>query len=232
MDKKRFPGVAAGIVLILLQPALLVLIAVKAAAHFLRIVLDPRIHRGDVLSKFFRSLVLLGTASMFFIGLHYYNELIDMEHFLQVAHGRLMVEMQRKQVVLATCRNAVAMYAAMEEKIQDRLIKLHGLTKTHGPRAQIVKSERLEIMNLIRELDLLIEKYPDLKSKGPYVLLMETIQDTGFRITTERLNYNDWTYNYNVMCHVFPYRIVAFVCGFREQPFFYGPLNYASLEES
>jgi LemA protein len=124
------------------------------------------------------------------------------------------------------------MYATMEEKIQERLIRLHGLTKTHGPRAQIVKNEGSEIMKLIRELDLLIEKYPDLKSKGPYVLLMETIQDTGFRITTERLNYNDWTYNYNVMRHLFPRSIVAFVCGFREQPFFYGPLNYASLKES
>ena len=179
-------------------------------------------------------ITLLGSSLLgsFLYGLVTYNELIDMEHFLQVAHGRLLVEMQRRQVVLSTCRNAVAMYAAMEEKIQDRLIRLHGLTKTHGPRAQIVKSERLEIMKLIRELDLLIEKYPDLKSKGPYVLLMETIQDTGFRITTERLNYNDWTYNYNVMCSLFPHRIVAFVCGFREQPFLYGPLNYAALKES
>jgi hypothetical protein len=132
MDKKRFPGIAAAVASILLQPALLVLIAVKAAAHFLRIVLDPRIHRRDVFSKFFRSLVLLGMASMFFIGLHYYNELVDMEHFLEVAHGRMLVEMQRKQVVLSTCRNAVAMYATMEEKIQDRLITLHRLTKTHG----------------------------------------------------------------------------------------------------
>ena len=153
------------------------------------------------------------------IGLLYgrttYNELVDTEHFLEVAHGRLLVEMQRKQVVLSGCRKAVALYATMEGNLQNRLIELHKLTKTHGRQAQSVKTEEMEILKLVRELDLLIEKYPGLKSKGPYVLLMETMQETGYRVIEERLNFNNWTYNYNVMCHVFPYRIVAFVCGFR-----------------
>ena len=232
MDKKRFSGIAAAVVLILLQSALLVAIAAKALVHFLRIVLDPHIRRGDVFSKFFKSLVLIGMAWFFFFGLHIYNELTDIEHFLQVAHGRLLVEMQRKEVVLAGCGNAVAMYATMEEKIQDRLIALHSLTQMHGPRGQIVESEGLELMKLVRELDLLIEKYPGLKSKGPYVLLMETIQETGFQVITERLNYNNWTYNYNVTCSLFPHRIIALVLGFREQPFLQGPLNYSLLKEN
>jgi len=160
-----------------------------------------------------------------------YNVLIDMKHFVDVAHGRLLVEMQRRETVRSACKDAVAMYATMEEKIQDRLIRLHGLTKTHGKKAQIVKDEWIEIMKLIRELDLLIEKYPDLKSKGPYVLLMETIQETGLRVTTERLNYNNWTYKYNMVCRVFPQGLVALACGFKEEPFLYGPLNYASLHQ-
>lgn len=218
--------------MILLQSALLVVIAAKAAVQLLWIVLDPHIRRGDVFSKFFRSLILIGMAWIFFFGLHIYNELTDIEHFLQVAHGRLLVEMQRQQVVLSGCGNAVAMYATMEEKIQDRLIALHSLTQTHGPRAQIVESEGLELIKLVRELDLLIEKYPGLKSKGPYVLLMETLQETGFQVITERLNYNNWTYNYNVTCHLFPHRIIALVLGFREQPFLQGPLNYSLLKEN
>ncbi len=215
-----------------MQSALLVAIAAKALVHFLRIVLDPHIRRGDVLSKFFQRLVLIGMTCIFFFGLHIYNKLTDIEHFLQAAHGRLLVEMQRKQVVLSGCEDAVARYATMEEKIQDRLIALHQLTQTHGPRAQIVESEGLELMNLVRELDLLVEKYPGLKSQGPYVLWMETLQETGLQVITERLNYNNWTYNYNVTCRLFPYRIIALVLGFREQPFLQGPLNYSLLKEN
>jgi len=170
--------------------------------------------------------------TFFIFGLRTYNELVDMEHFLEVAHGRLLVEMQRRQVVVSGCQNAVAMYANMEEKLQDRLIELHRLTKTHGTRAQIVKGEALEIMKLVRELDLLIEKYPGLKSKGPYVLLMETLQQTGYQVITERLSYNNWTYNYNVTCRLFPHRILAVLFGFREQPFLEGPLNYPSSNYS
>jgi LemA protein len=232
MDKKRFWGIAAAVLVILLQAALLVAIAAKALVQLLRIVLDPHIRRGDIFSKFVQSLVLIGLACVFFFGLHIYNELIDIEHFLQVAHGRLLVEMQRKQVVLSGCGNAVAMYATMEEKIQDRLIALHQLTQTHGPRAQSVKSGELELIQLIRELDLLIEKYPGLKSKGPYVLLMETLQETGFQVITERLNYNNWTYNYNVRCRIFPRNIIAPVLGFREQPFLQKPLNDSLLKEN
>jgi LemA protein len=171
-------------------------------------------------------------AVILFGCLRTYNELVDMHHFLEVAQGRLLVEMQRRQVVVSGCRNAVEMYANMEGALQDRLIELHRLTKTHGPRAQIVKGEVLEIRKLVRELDLLIEKYPGLKSRGPYVLLMETLQQTGYQVITARLEYNDWTYNYNLTCRLFPHRILALLCGFREQPFLQGPLDYASPDYS
>lgn len=158
-----------------------------------------------------------------------HNQLVDDEHFLDVAHGRLLLQMQRKRDLLASCRNVVAKYSAMEERIQDHLITLHGLTKTHGPQAQMVKSEEQEILKLIRELDLLMENYPDLRSKGPYVLLMETIQETGLRVITERLNYNDFTYRYNLLCRLFPHNIVALVLGFKERPFLLGPLDFATM---
>lgn len=217
-------------VLILLQPALLVGLVLKALFHFFRILLDPHVDRGKVLTALARSLVFIGLIWIFIFGRHIYNELIDMEHFLDVAHGRLLVEMQRKEDLLSRCRQAVTLYATLEEKIQDRLIVLHQLTKIHGPGAQIVQDKSLDIINLIRQLDLLIEKYPDLKSKGPYVLLMETIQETGLKVITERINYNQRTYQYNVLRFFFPYNVVAWVCGFEGHPFLQGPLDYGALK--
>ena len=232
MKKSRFPGIMAGLAVIVLQPALLVGLGLKAVFHFFRVLLDPRIARSDALFTLAKSLVVIALIWIFFFAWHIYNELIDMEHFLQVAHGRLLVEMQRKVDVLSQCRQAVSRYAAMEEKIQDRLIVLHQLTKIHGPGARIVKDEGLEISHLIRELDLLIEKYPALKSKGPYVLLMETIQETGLKVITERINYNQWTYKYNVMRFFFPYNVVAWAFGFEGQPFLQGPLDYGALKKT
>jgi LemA protein len=187
--------------------------------------MNKRVAMGKVVTVAFIGFYLI---SFLLYGLRTYNELVDMEHFLEVAHGRLLVEMQRRVVTVSGCQNAVTLYATMEGKLQDRLIALHRLTKTHGSQAQIVKGEALEIVKIVRELDLLIEKYPGLKSKGPYVLLMETLQHTGYQVITERLNFNNWTYNYNVTCRLFPHRIMAALFGFREQPFLQGPLDYAS----
>jgi len=165
---------------------------------------------------------------LFFYCWQTYNELVDMRHFLEVAQGRLLVQMQRRQVVVTRCREAVNSYADIEGQLQERLIELHRLTKTQSSRAQVVRGQVGEMMKLVQKLDLLIEKYPGLRSKGPYVLLMETFQEAGFQVITERLNYNNWTYKYNIMCRLFPHRILAKLCGFSEQPFLQGPLQYAS----
>lgn len=217
--------------LVLLQAGLLLGLFLKALFHFIKILLKPQGAQGKILFTLARVLVLIGLVWILVFSWHTYNELIDMEHFLHVAHGRLLVEMQRKEDVLSRCRQAVIQYTDLEGKIQDRLIVLHQLTKTHGPKAQIVKEERLDIINLIRQLDLLIEKYPGLKSKGPYVLLMETIQEAGLKVINERLNYNQQTYHYNIMRYFFPYNLVAWVCGFEGHAFLQGPLNYGALKD-
>jgi len=229
-ERSKFSGIITGLVLVILQTGLLLGLVLKALFHFFRILLNPRATRGKALYTLGRVSVLIVLVWVLIFGWSTYNELIDMEHFLDVAHGRLLVEMQRKEDVLSQCRQAVALYTNLEGKIQDRLIILHQLTKTHGPGAQIVKKEGLDVIDLIQQLDLLIERYPDLKSKGPYVLLMETIQEAGLRVITERLNYNQRTYQYNVRCFFFPYNVVAWLCGFEGRDFLEGPLDYGALK--
>jgi LemA protein len=156
--------------------------------------------------------------------------MVDEEHFVHVSHARLLVEMERREDVVANCRKAVFLYTAMEEKLQERLINLHRLTKTHGRQSPMVQNEGLEIIKLIEGLDLLIEKYPNLKAKGPFVLLMETLQESGFRVITERLHFNYSTFEYNSFLLLFPYRQFSWVFGFKEKPFLMGPLDYASVK--
>lgn len=159
---------------------------------------------------------------------HVHNELIDEEHLLHIAHGRLEVEMQQRHDIVTRCRSAVERYRGAEEKIQERLIALNGLSKSRGNNAAKLK-EKNEILALLKELDLLAEQYPALKSKGPYAHLMEIIQESGLRVNRERLNYNERIYEYNVMCRIFPYGIFARIFGFKEEPFLKGPHHNADI---
>ncbi|MBI4766572.1 MAG: LemA family protein [Deltaproteobacteria bacterium] len=194
MKNIKFSRIAATVALFLLQPAFILYWAAKGLVVGSFIFLDPALRQKPVFSQLLKGLALIGLIAVFFFGWRVYNKLIDEEHFVHVAHGRLLVEMQRREDVVARCQSAVSLYTAMEEKLQKRLIALHRLTKTHGRQAPLVKQEGLEILKLIQALDLLIEKYPNLKAKGPFVVLMETIQESGFRVITERLNFNHRTY--------------------------------------
>jgi LemA protein len=232
MKKIKFSRIAAAVALFLLQPAFILFWAAKCLVLGFFIFWDPALRRRSVFLRFLKGLALIGLIAFFFFSWRAYNKLVDEEHFVHVSHARLLVEMERREDVVASCRSAVFLYTAMEEKLQERLITLHRLTKTHGPGARIVKDEGLEIIKLIQGLDLLVEKYPDLKSKGPFVLLMETLQESGLRVITERLNFNHCTYEYNAFLVLFPYKEFSWVFGFKEQPFLMGPLDYASIKKS
>lgn len=231
MKKFKFSRIAAAVGLFLLQPAFILFWAAKGLLLGGFIFFDPALRRKSVFLQFVKGLALLGLIALFVFGWRAYNKMVDEEHFVHVSHARLLVEMERREDVVSRCQSAVFLYTALEEKLQERLITLHRLTKTHGRQAPMVKQEALEIMKLIQGLDLLIEKYPALKAKGPFVLLMETIQESGFRVITERLNFNHCTYEYNAFLVLFPYRQFSWVFGFKEKPFLMGPLDYGSIKK-
>jgi LemA protein len=231
MKKIKFSRIVAAVALFLLQPAFILFWAAKGLILGFFIFWDPAFRRKSVFPQFLKGLALISLIAVFVLGWQAYNKLVDEEHFVHVSHARLLVEMERREDVLASCRSAVFLYTAMEEKLQERLITLHRLTKTHGPQAPTVQREGLEIMKLIQGLDLLMEKYPNLKAKGPFVLLMETIQESGFRVITERLHFNYSTYEYNSFLVLFPYRQFSWLFGFKEQPFLMGPLDYTSVKK-
>jgi len=148
-----------------------------------------------------------------------YNKLVDELHFLHIAHGRLETEQQRRYDIVTRTEAVVGEYVELERKIFSRLVTLNGFIEAAAPESTL-REKRLEIATLMHKLTLLVEDYPDLKAKGPYIFLMDTIQETGKRVTEERLNYNNRAYEYNMMRQIFPYHIVALVSGFSKEPFF------------
>ncbi len=165
-----------------------------------------------------RGFVIIAAAVLVYLAVYVYNEIIYLEHLIHNSHGRLEAEMQRRHDVVARCRDAVGKYMAIEEKIQERMIVINRLIGSGGNDAAYLK-EKGEVNALLGELDIIKEKYPALKSKKPSAYLMEVIQESGGRVTRERLNYNEWVYKYNETRMVFPYRTYAWILGFKEKPF-------------
>jgi len=156
---------------------------------------------------------------LLFISRVAHNKFVDKEHLMEIAHGRVLVEVKRRLDVTTQCMDAVDRYRAIEERIQKHLVTLNSLTKSHSGNAAKQK-EQNAIVALVKELDLLKEKYPDLKAMNPSAFLMQIIQDAGARVTNARYAYNTSVYDYNVFCMTFPYKIFSWFYGFGEQRFF------------
>lgn len=147
-----------------------------------------------------------------------YDTLIDEQHRLHVAHGRMLVEQQRRMDLVTRCWDAVDRYQGLEQKIQQRLVTLNGMIKTGADKARI-SDARSDLTQLIAELDMLKESYPGLKAKDPYAYLMDTMLEAGLRVTNARIVYNERVYHYNVMCRLFPFVLFARLFGYEQEHF-------------
>jgi len=149
---------------------------------------------------------------------HANNLFVEEQHLLFMASGLLELEIKRRDDLLLRARAAVKEYSDLEGKIHSHLIELNALKGPPGNnRIRLEKTN--PIFELLSEIDNVKERYPALKSKDPYVALMEDIQASGLRIVNARLAYNRKTNEFNTLLRVFPYRLAASLLGFREHPF-------------
>ncbi len=176
--------------------------------------------KRSILILIFIAAILLKVLSTLII----YNKLIDEEHFLHIAHGRLETELQRRMDTITRVNEAVNNYVDIEKRIFHKLIELNGLIESDSG-IYLQRNIQNEIMSLLTRMSVIVEAYPDIKSKGPYVYLMEIIQHAGRRVTAERMYYNERVYEYNMICHILPYKFYASMYGFHKEDFFKSDLG-------
>jgi hypothetical protein len=149
---------------------------------------------------------------------HANNLFVEEQHLLFMASGLLELEMKRRNDLLFRAREAVNQYSTLESKIQTHLVELNALKGPPGNNnIRLEKSN--PIFELLSEIDNVKERYPVLKSKDPYVALMEDMQASGFRVINARLAYNRKANEFNTLLAVFPYKLAAAPLGFYAHPF-------------
>ncbi|MBF0538504.1 MAG: LemA family protein [Nitrospirae bacterium] len=148
-----------------------------------------------------------------------YNRLIDKQHFVHIARSRVEAERQRRYDIVYGNMAVAKRYIEIEGQVFERLSTLNAMIKQDASN-QARDRVQDEIIRLTRDLDLITESYPNIKAKGPYMFLMETMQEAGTRVSAELHNYNRILFEYNVFCRMFPFNLFAHLSGFREEEFY------------
>ena len=72
----------------------------------------------------------------------------------------------------------------------------------------------------MRGLNVVIERYPDLKANQNFLELQSQLEGTENRIAVERQRYADMVKEFNTKIRRFPSNIVASLFGFEKKPYF------------
>ncbi|MDY6065939.1 MAG: LemA family protein [Finegoldia sp.] len=148
-----------------------------------------------------------------------YNSLVGQRENVNSAYAQVENVVQRRADLIPNLVNTVKGYASHEEDALTEVTKARaGISDADNPQELAQANENLT--RAIGDLNVVVEKYPDLKADSQFTQLMDELAGTENRISVERKNYTQAVQDYNSTIKRFPKNIIANITGFDEAEYF------------
>lgn len=151
-----------------------------------------------------------------------YNKFATQEEAIKGQFGQVEVLLQRRSDLIPNLVETAKAFAQQErdvfQAVADARAKMAGAT-TPGEKIAAANAESSALARLL----VVVENYPQLKSDATFIRLMDQLEGTENRISTERGRYNERIKEYNTLRRRFPSNITAALFGFEEYPYFEAP---------
>ncbi len=148
-------------------------------------------------------------------GISAYNKLIALKGQTVNAWKQIDVQLKRRHDLIPNLVEAVkgAMQFEREtlEKViqaRNKAVKIQGDASPTGGVAQLAAAEAA-LSSALSGLNVVVERYPDLKATGNVSQLQEELTSTENRVSFARQLYNDTATTYNVRQQQFPWSLLA-----------------------
>ncbi len=148
-------------------------------------------------------------------GISAYNKLIALKGQTVNAWKQIDVQLKRRHDLIPNLVEAVkgAMQFEREtlEKViqaRNKAVKIQGDASPTGGVAQLAAAEAA-LSSALAGLNVVVERYPDLKATGNVSQLQEELTSTENRVSFARQLYNDTATIYNVRQQQFPWSLLA-----------------------
>ena len=166
--------------------------------------------------------LLLFLALFVFAGLWVatvYNSLILYKHETLNAWKQIDVQLKRRYDLIPNLVEAVKGAMQHEKDTLAKVVDLRGKAVSAQGVADKAAQEQL-LSGALRQLFVLAENYPQLKTSQNVIKLQEELTSTENRIGFSRQFYNDIATKFNIAQQTFPTRVIAGFLGFKRAELF------------
>ncbi len=157
-----------------------------------------------------------------------YNSLVGKDEACAQQWSKVESQYQRRLDLIPNLVNTVKGYAAHEQETLTKVIEARNNATKVQVDANNLTQEQLSkfqqsqdaLSSALKGLNVVIERYPDLKANQNFLQLQAQLEGTENRIAVERQRYADVVNAYNTKIRRFPTNMVALCFGFDKKAYF------------
>ena len=176
-----------------------------------------------------RLLFLIIIVGAILWGVSAYNKLVAKQETVEQAVGDVQAAYQKRADQIPNVAVTAKKYADYEIEAYTNIVEarakatattidLSSLDDKQLANYQKVQDELMKTMRA--NLNVIVERYPDLKASTLYLNLQSSIESCENLIATERRNFNDKAKDYNQFLRRFPNNLIASLFHFEKMPYF------------
>ncbi|MEE0948255.1 MAG: LemA family protein [Bacteroidales bacterium] len=157
-----------------------------------------------------------------------YNSLASKDEACLNQWSKVESQYQRRLDLIPNLVSTVKGYAKHEEETLIKVIEARNNATQVKFDANNMSQQQLEqfqqsqdaLSSALKGLNIVIERYPDLKANQNFLQLQSQLEGTENRIAVERQRYSDMVNEYNTSIRRFPKNMVASLLGFERKAYF------------
>lgn len=148
-----------------------------------------------------------------------YNSLVKLEQNRENAFADIDVQLKQRQDLIPQLVNTVKGYMDHEQKVLQDVTEARNQARQAGNLEERVEGER-KLDGALRNLQVQVEAYPDLKASQNFQKLQDEIADIENKVAASRRYFNSATKELNTAIYRFPSNMIAGMFGFHDKPMF------------
>lgn len=172
-------------------------------------------------------LVLLGAIALW--GVSVYNSLVSKQETMEQAVGDVQAAYQKRADQIPNVAATAKQYSDYEGEAFKNIVEARAKATATTLDMSSLNDQQLsnyqkvqdELMKTMRaNLNVIVERYPDLKANTLYLNLQESIESCENQIANARREFNEKARDYNQTLRRFPANIIAGMFNFEKMPYF------------